>query len=51
MAEFNDLIIDDGADNPKNPIPFYSCDHHWVSGGMRSDWICDHCGERRDLDE
>jgi hypothetical protein len=28
-----------------------TCDHLWVSGGLRSDWMCDHCGERRNVEE
>jgi hypothetical protein len=27
------------------------CDHLWVAGGLYSDWICEHCGERDDIKE
>lgn len=27
------------------------CDHIWVAGGLVSDWICDDCGLRQNMDE
>jgi hypothetical protein len=26
------------------------CEHRWVPGGLKSDWVCDDCGERCDMD-
>lgn len=27
------------------------CDHRWVGGDLRSDFICDECGLRRDIED
>jgi len=28
-----------------------NCDHLWVAGGLVSDWVCEHCGKREDMEE
>lgn len=28
-----------------------TCDHLWVAGGLRADWVCEHCGATTNLGE
>src|SRR5262249_53391207 len=35
----------------REEVKSMQCEHYWVPGDVRSDWICANCGERADIPE